>query len=52
VALPPTTNPFLDDHLLFAAVLVGLALINAGDFVGLGRWWARTPLVRSLPWLR
>lgn len=52
VVLPPTTNPFLDDHLISAAVLVGLALINAGDLVGFGRWWARTPLVRSLPWLR
>ena len=52
VVLPPTTNPFLDDHLISAAVLVGLALIKAGDFIGLGRWWAKTPLVRSLPWLR
>lgn len=52
VVLPPATNPFLDDHLISAAVLVGLALIGAGDFVGLGRWWAKTPIVRSLPWLR
>jgi thiosulfate dehydrogenase (quinone) large subunit len=52
VVLPPTTNPFLDDHLISAAVLVGLALMNAGDAVGLGRWWAQTALVRRLPWLR
>jgi thiosulfate dehydrogenase (quinone) large subunit len=52
VVLPPTTNPFLDDHLISAAVLAGLALTNAGDFAGLGRWWAKTPLVHSLPWLR
>lgn len=52
VVLPPTTNPILDDHLILAAVVIGLALINAGDTVGFGRWWARTPLVRNLPWLR
>jgi thiosulfate dehydrogenase [quinone] large subunit len=52
VVMPPATNPFLDEHLVFAAVLAGLALINAGDYVGLGRWWAKTALVRNLPWLR
>lgn len=52
VVLPPATNPFLDDHLISAAVLVGLGLMNAGDTAGLGRWWARTPLVRRMPWLR
>lgn len=52
VVLPPTTNPFLDDHLVSAAVLVGLAMINAGDTFGLGRWWSQTGLVRRLRWLR
>lgn len=52
VALPPTTNPLVDDHLVSAALLIGLMLINAGDTLGLGRWWARTGLVRRAPWLR
>jgi thiosulfate dehydrogenase [quinone] large subunit len=52
VVLPPSTNPFLDDHLISAAVIAGLALINAGDTVGIGRWWAQAALVRRLPWLR
>jgi thiosulfate dehydrogenase [quinone] large subunit len=52
VVLPPTTNPFLDDHLIYAGVLVGLALINAGDTIGLGRWWSQTGLVSRLRWLR
>jgi thiosulfate dehydrogenase (quinone) large subunit len=42
----------MDDHLLFAAVLVGLAVIGAGDTLGLGKWWAATPLVRRQPWLK
>ncbi|HWG99165.1 MAG TPA: hypothetical protein VNV66_07530 [Pilimelia sp.] len=51
VVLPPPNNPVLDDHLISAAVLVGLALIGAGDTLGLGRWWSGTALVQRLPWL-
>lgn len=52
VILPPTTNPVIDDHLVLAAVLVGLAAAGAGNIIGLGRWWAGTALVRRLPWLK
>ena len=52
VVLPPETNPFLDDHLVLAAVLVGLALSGAGATLGLGAVWAKLPLVKRLPWLR
>jgi thiosulfate dehydrogenase [quinone] large subunit len=50
--LPPASNPFLDDHLIYAAVLVVLALLKAGNTLGLGRAWAATPLVRRASWLR
>jgi thiosulfate dehydrogenase [quinone] large subunit len=50
--LPPASNPLLDDHLIYAAVLVVLALLSAGDTLGLGRVWAATPLVRRASWLR
>jgi len=49
--LPPTTNPFMDDHLIYAAVLILLALLGAGNTWGLGRRWAATPLVRRNTWL-
>ncbi|MEU7903488.1 hypothetical protein [Actinoplanes sp. NPDC049118] len=49
--LPPSSNPFMDDHLIYAAVLVVLALLGAGNTLGLGRWWAGTPLVRRNTWL-
>lgn len=52
VVLPPQTNPFLDEHLIFAAVLAGLALVGAGDTLGLGTYWAKLPLVRRAPWLK
>jgi thiosulfate dehydrogenase [quinone] large subunit len=49
--LPPASNPFMDDHLVYAALLVLLALLHAGTTFGLGRTWAATPLVRRVPWL-
>ena len=52
VVLPPENNPVIDDHLLGAISLVVLALTNAGDTWGLGRWWSRTELVRRYPVLR
>jgi thiosulfate dehydrogenase [quinone] large subunit len=50
--LPPTTNPFMDDHLIYAAILIVLALLGAGNTLGLGRIWAATPLVHRAPWLK
>jgi thiosulfate dehydrogenase [quinone] large subunit len=50
--LPPANNPFMDDHLVYAAVLAVLALTGAGDTLGLGRLWARVPLVQRLPILK
>jgi thiosulfate dehydrogenase [quinone] large subunit len=52
VVLPPENNPVIDDHLILALVLVVLALTNAGDTWGLGRWWSRTGIVKSSPILR
>lgn len=51
-AWPIADNPFLDYHLVYALVLIGLAIVNAGDTVGLGRPWSRTGLVRAMPVLR
>jgi len=50
--LPPANNPFMDDHLIYAAVLISLALTGAGRTWGLGRSWERLPLVRKIPALR
>ncbi|KAA9378791.1 hypothetical protein F5972_11080 [Microbispora cellulosiformans] len=50
--LPLTTNPFMDEHIVYALVLAGLALTRAGETFGLGGWWAATPLVRRFPILR
>ncbi len=52
VALPPENNPIIDDHIVYAIVLIGLALVNAGDTFGIGRWWSNLDLVKRYPVLR
>ncbi|MEU5998994.1 hypothetical protein ABZ837_14320 [Streptomyces sp. NPDC047197] len=47
-----STNPFADYHLVYAVLLVALAAASAGDTLGLGRLWARLPIVRDHGWLR
>lgn len=50
--LPPENNVFMDDHLVYAVVLIGLALAGAGDTLGFGRAWGNTKLVRTYPILK
>ena len=50
--LPPENNLFMDDHLIYAAILVVLALVGAGSTLGLGRYWAKLPIVRTHGWLK
>ncbi|MDO8209973.1 DoxX family membrane protein [Conexibacter sp. CPCC 206217] len=50
-SLPPENHVFMDDHIIYAIVLIGLALVRAGDTLGLGRIWSETALVKRLPWL-
>jgi len=50
-ALPPENHIFMDDHLIYAPVLIGLALVGAGRALGIGGWWSRTRLVTRYPWL-
>ena len=51
VVLPPANNVFMDDHLIYALVLVLLAAIGAGRTFGLGARWEQIPTVRRHPWL-
>ncbi|MFD6286731.1 hypothetical protein [Streptomyces sp. NPDC060205] len=47
-----STNPFVDYHVIYAVVLIALAAAGAGATWGLGRIWARIPVVRDHAWLR
>ena len=45
-------NPFMDDHIVYAIVLVALATFGAGRTWGLGRIWERLPAVQRLSFLK
>ncbi|SDL74104.1 DoxX family membrane protein [Nonomuraea jiangxiensis] len=46
--LPLDTNPFMDEHIVYAIVLIGLALAGTGRTLGLGN----LPVVRRNAWLQ
>ena len=50
--LPPDNNIFLDDHLIYALLLVVLALTAAGRTLGLGAAWEKLPFVKKYTSLR
>jgi thiosulfate dehydrogenase [quinone] large subunit len=50
--LPPANNPFMDDHLVYALVLLLLAALGAGRWLGLGAWWEGRDVVTRHPVLR
>jgi thiosulfate dehydrogenase [quinone] large subunit len=52
VVLPPANNPFMDDHIVYAIVLILLAALGAGRFVGLGGMWERLAIVKRFGFLK
>lgn len=50
--LPPKQNPFLDEHIIYILALFTLSAVNAGQYLGLGKWWASTSLVKRYPILK
>ena len=49
--LTRSTNPVLDDHLIYALVLIALAALSAGTVWGLGKRWAKLDFVQKNRWL-
>ena len=45
--LPPEHNPFLDEHIVYVIVLIGLAIAKSGHWIGLGKWWSERAKVRA-----
>jgi thiosulfate dehydrogenase (quinone) large subunit len=50
-ALWPENNPFMDDHIIYGIVLIGLMVASAGDTFGFGKAWKSTKLVQRYPFL-
>ncbi|MEV0646151.1 hypothetical protein AB0I28_12885 [Phytomonospora sp. NPDC050363] len=47
-----SSNPLVDYHVIYAIALIVCALTLAGNTWGLGRLWARLPIVQRSTWLR
>ena len=47
--LPPENNPIIDEHIIYMIVLLGIAFVQPGKWLGLGGWWSEQPLVRRFP---
>ena len=47
-----SSNPLVDYHVMFAALMITLAVSAAGTAFSLGGRWARLPLVSRNGWLR
>ena len=39
--LPPANNPFLDEHIIYIMIMIGLAFTNPGQYFNLGGWLAK-----------
>jgi len=51
-ALLPEHNPLIDDHIVYAVIMIGLIYSNSGNCLGLGKCWENTSLVRKFPVLK
>ncbi|HSD49388.1 MAG TPA: hypothetical protein VLE71_06105 [Actinomycetota bacterium] len=51
-AIKPEHNPVVDEHVVYALVLVGLAYFGAGRYLGLQERWDRLAIVRKHPVLK
>lgn len=50
-SLPPQNDLFMDDHVIYAILLTGLAAVGAGKTLGLGNRWAELGIVQRYRWL-
>ena len=51
-ALWPANNPLIDDHIVYALVLIGLLKVNESQEFGFGAKWAKLPAVKKYPILK
>lgn len=51
-SLPPDNNPVLDEHVIYAGLLVAIAHLGPGRFAPLAKRWASCPVVKRFPVLK
>ncbi|HZP55214.1 MAG TPA: hypothetical protein VFB03_00370 [Candidatus Saccharimonadales bacterium] len=48
----PVNTPVIDEHIIYALALFGIALVDENQVWGLRTWWNKTSMAKSLPFLR
>ena len=51
-AIWPEHHPVVDDHVVYSIALIAMAYVGAGRYLGLGRRWEKTALVKRYPVLK
>ncbi|MEM9777444.1 MAG: hypothetical protein AAF902_22895 [Chloroflexota bacterium] len=51
-AFPPPFNPILDEHIVYAIVLVAIAVLQPGTVLGFGKAWSELDVVKNYPILQ
>ena|SRR3989344_4929035 len=49
--LPVENHPFIDEHIIYAFALIGLATTETGNSWSFRAWWRNTTLVQNHPFL-
>ncbi len=47
VGIPPVNHPFIDNHIVYILIMVGLIMSDGGDYLGFGKTWSRINLVQK-----
>jgi thiosulfate dehydrogenase [quinone] large subunit len=50
-SLPPDQDIFMDNHIIYALLLVGLVVVGAGKTFGFGKQWEGRGFVQRHRWL-
>lgn len=50
--VPPENNPIIDDHIIYALVLLVLAGLKAGEEMGFSKQWSKSKIAKLLPFLK
>lgn len=45
--LPPENHLFIDDHLIYALIMLGFAFVHTCKHLGIGMWWRSLNFVRD-----
>jgi thiosulfate dehydrogenase (quinone) large subunit len=45
--IPPKNNPLVDDHIIYAALLIFFTQVKIGQWIGLGKQWVQIKFVKQ-----